>query len=264
MHFRDALKHGVYDLQSARDVYRFACGPEGVNGAVIRRYIEVSCQLLAPLAPHTADHIWVNILKKSGSVLVSGWPVSKPADAALMQASRYLEDLIPSLRKSVMAAEKPGGKKGKAPVEAAAKVTGITMFVKEEYTGWHRAALELLQPEFDAATGAFKEGCDVRVVEALAAHEALAAMNEKARKGAVMPFVKFKKEQAVKVGASVLSARLPFDEKATLADNRDYLLRALGLETLTVADIAEVPEGTDAKEAAPGNPIVTFTKVPVA
>ncbi len=41
MTFREALKTVAYDLGSARDVYRFACGPEGMNKTLLLRYIEV-------------------------------------------------------------------------------------------------------------------------------------------------------------------------------------------------------------------------------
>lgn len=260
MLFRDALKSGMYDMQSARDVYRFACGPEGMNRQVIQRYIEVSCKLVAPIVPHTADHIWIHMLKKSGSVLNSGFPVAQPVDFALMQASKYLEDQIPALRKSIMLAEKPAAKKGK-PAEPAGKVTGMSVYVKEEFTGWNRTALELLQAEWDAATNGFKEGADARVMEGLMGHADIAHLNEKARKGAVMPFVKFRKEQAVKLGAQALDVKLPFDERKTLMDNMEYLLRTLTLETITVDTVDKAPAGVETKDAAPGNPVVNFIKV---
>ena len=38
---REALKAAWYDLQSARDTYRFAVGEEGMNRQVLLRYMEV-------------------------------------------------------------------------------------------------------------------------------------------------------------------------------------------------------------------------------
>jgi leucyl-tRNA synthetase len=106
-----------YDLLHARDVYRFACGPEGGNKRLMLRFIEVhtgvwvgtryfgvgtryfgvilllslglpgmgsasrpelllvpcaaqvSTLLLAPICPHTCEHIWGNLLKKPGLVV---------------------------------------------------------------------------------------------------------------------------------------------------------------------------------------------------
>ncbi len=42
MAFREAVKVGYYDLQSARDRYRFAVGPHGMHADVALKYIEVS------------------------------------------------------------------------------------------------------------------------------------------------------------------------------------------------------------------------------
>ena len=41
MLIRDALKHGCYELQKARDTWRLACGPEGMDADLVRQYIEV-------------------------------------------------------------------------------------------------------------------------------------------------------------------------------------------------------------------------------
>lgn len=49
MLFRDALKHGCYELQKARDSYRLAAGPEGMDADLVQRFIEVSL-LSAPAA----------------------------------------------------------------------------------------------------------------------------------------------------------------------------------------------------------------------
>ena len=38
--FREALKHGCYELQLARDTWRNACGPEGMDADLVKRYIE--------------------------------------------------------------------------------------------------------------------------------------------------------------------------------------------------------------------------------
>ena len=53
-------------MQNARDVYRFACGPEGGNKRLLLRFIEVSTLLLVPICPHTCEHIWSSLLKKPG------------------------------------------------------------------------------------------------------------------------------------------------------------------------------------------------------
>ncbi|KAJ4968028.1 hypothetical protein NE237_014729 [Protea cynaroides] len=39
--FREALKTGFYDLQSARDEYRFSCGTGGMNCDFLWRFMDV-------------------------------------------------------------------------------------------------------------------------------------------------------------------------------------------------------------------------------
>ena len=38
---RDALKHGCYELQKARDAWRVAVGPDGMDADLVLHYIEV-------------------------------------------------------------------------------------------------------------------------------------------------------------------------------------------------------------------------------
>ena len=40
-----------YDLQNARNAYRDMVGPEGMNARLVRRYLEASTLLLAPICP---------------------------------------------------------------------------------------------------------------------------------------------------------------------------------------------------------------------
>lgn len=92
----------------------------------------------------------------------------------------------------------------------------------------------------------------------------LASLDDKSLKQAVLPFAKFKMEEAVKGGAQVLDTKLPFDEKQLLTDNLAYLVRSLKLEALAVhgvgdaAAAAAVPPTIDLKAACPGAPITYF------
>lgn len=64
----------------------------------------------------------------------------------------------------------------------------------------------------------------------------------------------------------VLDVKLPFDEAALLLTNKPYLLRSLGLQELTVNNVAEPAAaeaakatGTDLSAAAPGQPVIHFS-----
>jgi len=282
--FREALKIGGYDLANARDAYRFACGPRGMRRSLIRRYAEVSCRLLAPITPHTSDHVWRRVLKKrgGGGVLAAGWPgaadgLGEP-DFVMERAAAYVEDLIPQLRKAVAKAEAPAKpRKGAAPAAAPApssphKVRRGTLYVAAAYVGWQEAVLAAMRGCWDARGARLSADWAARVLEAVkgaGAAGAGGAADEKRLKALALPFARFKAEEATKGGAEAgggaLDARLPFGEAALLRENLPYLLRALGgLEALEVVSVdladaegmAALPEA--AKSAQPGAPAVVF------
>ena len=68
--FKLALKSGFYDFLSARDFYREACNASGIrmHKDLVFKYIELQALLLAVIAPHWAEYIWVEILKKDDSI----------------------------------------------------------------------------------------------------------------------------------------------------------------------------------------------------
>ena len=78
--------------------------------------MQVSTQLLAPVAPHTCEHVWRNLLQLPGSCLTSGWPEAPVPDGQLKAMEAYLTKTVKSVRD---AADKvvlpPKAKKGKAP-----------------------------------------------------------------------------------------------------------------------------------------------------
>lgn len=41
----------------------------------LRRYFaQVQTKLLAPIAPHWAEHVWGELLRRDGLVITAGWP----------------------------------------------------------------------------------------------------------------------------------------------------------------------------------------------
>lgn len=66
--FKLALKSGLYDLTHARDTYREAATAAGVglHRDMVLRYFEIQALLLCPVAPHWAEYVWLEVLKKVG------------------------------------------------------------------------------------------------------------------------------------------------------------------------------------------------------
>eukprot|EP00878_Enallax_costatus_P006705 GHUV01007030.1.p1 GENE.GHUV01007030.1~~GHUV01007030.1.p1 ORF type:complete len:1031 (+),score=336.93 GHUV01007030.1:253-3345(+) len=260
--FREALKSAGYDLANARDVYRFACGPEGMNRQLVLRYIETSCLLLVPITPHTSEHIWSNLLQKQGSVLRAGWPQAAEPDFVMQRQAQYIEDhFIPSVRKLISKAEAPPKKK-KADTPPPPKITHGQVWVSQQFVGWQEAVLRALQGKYDASSNSFAADTVPAVLEAVKSVEG-SGLNEKQLKQMAMPFAKYKMEEAQAGGLQVLDVKLPFDEAALLWDNLPYLLRSLNLSGLAIsstADSAAVDAaktaGVDLGPACPGQPVV--------
>lgn len=49
-----------------------------------------------------------------------------------------------------------------------------------------------------------------------------------------MPFLKFKKDEAISIGTQALNLRLPFGEIEVLQSNKDLIRRQLGLEEVEI------------------------------
>lgn len=75
--FKEALKTGFFELQAARDKYRELCSDGGMHAEVVTRYIGTQAQLMSPICPHVAEHVWellgnVCIVKKVSLYWPSG------------------------------------------------------------------------------------------------------------------------------------------------------------------------------------------------
>jgi hypothetical protein len=81
------------------------------------------------------------------------------------------------------------------------KITRGELFVAEQFVGWQEAALLALQQQFSAASKSFPKDAPGAVIEAIKG--SMADVPDKQLKQQAMPFIKFKMDEAVKVGAQV-------------------------------------------------------------
>ena len=260
MLFREALKCGFYELQSARDEYRNACGVDGMNARLVALFCEVQVKVLVPICPHTCEHMWSKILKRPGFVVTSGWPVLDEPDLVVYNSGKYIEEQITNLRSQVQKAEAPPKKKkGKGGPAAKSKVVGITLYVAKEYTGWRRVVLQSLAGIYKATGGTFPDAkaFEAEVLESMKADSETSAMSQKDLKMLVLPFAKFMKEKALELGESSLSTTSVFDERSILEENMGYLKRVLKVGKIDV----KAPDGENGKTAYPGSPSVFMEKV---
>mmetsp|Transcript_29049 Transcript_29049/g.72774 ORF Transcript_29049/g.72774 Transcript_29049/m.72774 type:complete len:889 (+) Transcript_29049:1024-3690(+) len=257
--FREALKHSFYDLINARDISRFSAGPAGMNRRLVHKYADIFTRMNAAIIPHTCEHLWSNILKREGSVMTAGWPEVPVADPTVAMASTYIEAMIPSFRKAVAKAEAPPkAKKGQPAPPTPPKVTKATIYVADKFVGWQETVLKALATCYDpAAKGCFSKEALNTVMAAIKSDPDLASENEKTLMKMAMPFTKFMMDKAATAGPAVLDVKLPFGEASTLAENVEYMLRALKLEAIDVQSLdnkQEKPAGCES--ICPGNPVL--------
>ncbi len=254
MMFREALKSGFYDLQSARDAYRLMSAEEGgIHADLTKRFIEVQTLLLAPICPHTCEHIYGTILKKEGSVTSAGFPSGEAEDVALTAANKYLADLITNMRKGIAKCTAPPKKGPKGPPKVAKEGTIV---VASEFVGWRAVCLSILAGSYDTKSKTFPPVPDI--LAKVKSSELSADANFKNVMKMVMPFIKFKMDEANVAGASALNTKIIFDEMDVLKENIDFIKRALSLSTLTICYTTGENAGSKADDATPGAPAFEF------
>lgn len=266
--FREALKTGFYDLQTARDEYRFSCGSGGMNRDLVWRFMDVQTRLITPVCPHYAEFVWRELLKKDGFVIKAGWPSAGSPDLKLKSANKYLQDSIVLMRKLLnkqILGSKKSNKKG-APATSLSedRLKGL-IYVNEKFEGWQAECLQILQSKFDSNARTFAS--DGEIMKALQESTVGQAADFKKIQKQCMPFLRFKKDEAIKIGVQALDLKLPFGEIDVLKENLDLIKRQVGLEEVEVLSFtdsdASAKAGTHASllnqnPPSPGNPTAIF------
>ncbi|KAI6695601.1 hypothetical protein NL676_023311 [Syzygium grande] len=265
--FREALKTGFYDLQAARDEYRLSCGTGGMNRDLLWRFMDVQTRLIAPICPHYAEYVWRVLLKKDGFVVKAGWPLAASPDLTLRSANKYLQDSIVLMRKLLQKqifGSKKANKGAPVTLQTEEKLRGL-IYVNEQYDGWKAECLRILQNKYNRTTSSFAP--DGEIMDALKQSSVGQASDFKKIQKLCMPFLKFKKDEAITLGAQALDLKLPFGEIDVLQENLDLIRRQLGLEEVEVLSATDPNALTMAgnlvsllqqNPPSPGNPTAIF------
>ncbi|KAN0064710.1 cytosolic leucyl tRNA synthetase [Thecaphora frezii] len=260
--YKDAMKFGFYEFQTARDLYREATSDVGMHVDLVTRWIKVQALMITPIAPHFAEHVWRHCLGESGSVQSARWPeLSGEIDNSVSSALAYVSATVKTLRDAEIALAKKKAPKGQPAADKkyndrAPKECRI--FVARHFPEWQNRCVEIVQQHFDATA---KKVDDKAVREALAKEGML-----KDKK--VMNFIVGFKKRIDDFGAETAFNRLlPFDEAKTLADAKSYFKKSLNFREIYLVDKDEAmqkPEEYDEKIveiAEPGVPSFAFWNV---
>eukprot|EP00033_Pygsuia_biforma_P000556 GCRY01000655.1.p1 GENE.GCRY01000655.1~~GCRY01000655.1.p1 ORF type:complete len:1099 (-),score=454.66 GCRY01000655.1:972-4202(-) len=251
MLYREVLKCGFFDLQSARDAYRLSCGEEGMNLDLLNRFCEVQTLILAPITPHLCEHIWRDLLSKDGSVTQARFPVADAVDEMLIDQAAFLDDVVRATRLKILALLNPKkGKKGKAPEPI--KASKATFTVARHYPAWQHSSLKVMNEVYNPTTKTFP-----------GAKEIMALLKEipevKPNMKKVMPFVMFVQQEVTRIGPKAMALENPVDEYELLTENVEYLKRLLQLDAVAVKKVEDEGVSEEIRGAAcPSKPSITL------
>lgn len=228
---------------------------------LIRRYAERQALLLAPIAPHWAEYIWLEVLNKPETVQAAQFPDAAPVNPQMAATLKYIR----STTSSVTSAEGAQNKrlaKGRGASFDPKQDYQLTIFYADSLPAWQDGCVKMVRDMLE----------ELGLIDV----KALSKTMDKAAAKQAMPFVTALKKQ-LDAGLSrdeVLAAELPFDERAVLGEMvpglRQVLPRCRSVKivrvegderrTGTVVDSgAVVPELPPAAAgAAPGNPRFSF------
>ncbi|TFY65550.1 hypothetical protein EVG20_g5533 [Dentipellis fragilis] len=236
--YKDALKYGFYELQSARDWYREVTADIGMHAELV--------------------HAWRAL-----------WPdPARPVDRPAVEAGAYMRDMVKTIRDAELALLKKMSKaksKGKAadgpPPFDPKRPRAVRVYVATRFPEWQDACVQAVR---EAWSTEHERVDDMRVRDALAAKGLL-------KDKRIMPFVQLFKKRIAEFGAETAFQRtLPFSETVVLGEILPYLKRSLNLvdaEILSVEDAlarAEKESGYSKaiiESSEPGAPAFEFRNV---
>jgi leucyl-tRNA synthetase len=259
--YKLALKASLYDFQSARDFYREACLSSGtpMSRPLLLKYVELQSLVICTIAPHWAEYMWLEILKKSSTIQNARWPEVPQANAT----STAMREYVKGTSSAITSAEAQASRKiskGKSAVFDPRKPKRLTIFVAEKWPKWQEKYVELVRKLFEESKLDDDKGLNSNVAK-------IAGKGPELKKA--MPFVQGLKKEVVnakdlKTKQKVLGEReLGFDEVEILTQMKKGLMKTTGCTDVVIKVVTEGEKGLPqmAENAVPGNPTFLFENV---
>ena len=264
--YKLALKAALYEMTSARDFYREACSIANIKMQkdLVLRYIELQALMMAVIAPHWAEYIWLEVLKKPTTIQFATFPKVDAADQALSAKREYVRNTAGNINSAENAQLKKKAK-GKDVAYDPAKPRKLSIYFNEKFPAWQAKHIDLLKEMWDPATSSVND-------KELNGKIAKTGEMKKA-----MPFVQGLKKrlQAGEPAGTVLEQKLGFNEKEALLQMAPALKKTAGLTVLQIVQVEEggkkgvnAEDGTDVElnsqisdNAVPGVPTFFFENI---
>ncbi|KAI5467015.1 hypothetical protein BGZ63DRAFT_410109 [Mariannaea sp. PMI_226] len=229
--YKLALKAALYELTSARDFYRESCAAANIkmHKDLVLRYVEWQALLLAVIAPHWSEYIWLEVLKKEGTIHNAKFPKVGAVDSTLTAKRDYVRNTASAVH-SAEAQQMKKKLKGKETAFDPKKPKKLTIFANDKFPAWQAKYIDLIREMWNTETNSVND------------KELNGKIGKMGEMKKAMPFIQGLKKrlQAGEPIDVVLDQKLAFDERETLLQMRSGLIRTAGL---VACDILAVEEG---------------------
>ena len=227
--YKAAIKSGLYDFLGARDFYREATKAAGVgmHQDLVTRYIELQALMVTVVAPHWAEHIWLEVLKKPSTVQHARFPEVAEQKPELTAARDYVRTTSSNIT-SAEGAQLKKMQKGKQVSYDPKKEKRLSIFCARKYPSWQDGVIELVRQNF--------AGMKLDV-------GAVSKSISKAESKRAMPFVQQLKK-SLETGtppSTVFERKLAFDEVEVLTEMVPGLKQTV--QKCVLVEVIEVVEG---------------------
>ena len=259
--YKLALKSGLYDFQLARDFYRDACTSANISlhKSLLTKYITLQAILLAPVAPHFSEYLWLEILRNPTSIQLAQWPSDIPTGNIAHTSARDYVKTTSSNITSAEAATMKKMSKGKTASFDPKKPKRLTIFCATSFPAWQDKYIDIVRQSFDSLTFSFKDEKSLNAQ--------IGKMGEKSEVKKAMPFVQHLKKRltvAKEEPKAVFERKIPFDEAQLLEDMRPGLMKNTGCKEIQIVSVGEDNKGglpPISEAAVPGSPTFLFENI---
>jgi leucyl-tRNA synthetase len=233
--YKLALKSALYDFTSARDFYREASAAAGIkmHKELVFQYIELQALLLAVIAPHWAEYIWLEVLHKPSTIQNELFPIVPQPEASLTAAREYVRATSSNIT-SAEAAQQKKKAKGKDIGYDLKKPKKLSIYCASRFPAWQEKYIDLVRESWVPGKGADDKALNGKISK----------MGEMKK---AMPFVQGLKKrlQSGEKPAIVFERKLAFDEISILKNMVPGLKKAAGLAEVEIVRVSrEVDEET--------------------